>query len=72
LTTIILNSVGKTYVQSEGLALGAPTSSIFSEFYLQHLENTKIYALLLDHNIEGYFRYVDDILIAYNENNQYK
>jgi len=25
-----------TYKQNEGLALGAPTSSILSEFYLQH------------------------------------
>jgi len=58
---------GKTYIQSEGLAMGAPTSSIFSELYLQHLENTKIYDILTNHNIEGYFRYVDDILIVYNE-----
>jgi hypothetical protein len=59
---------GKTYVQSEDLAMGAPTSSILSEFYLQHLENIKIHNLLLDHNIEGYFRYVDDILVICNEN----
>jgi hypothetical protein len=59
---------GKTYIQSECLAMGAPTSSILSEFYLQHLENTKFYNILLDHNIEGYFRYVDDILVIYNEN----
>jgi len=46
----------------------APTSSIFSEFYLQHSEITNIYNLILKHNIEGHFRYVDDILIIYNEN----
>ena len=46
---------GKTYIQSEGLAMGAPTSSIFSELYLQHLENTKIYDILMNHNIEVYF-----------------
>jgi hypothetical protein len=27
------------YVQTVGLAMGAPTSSIFSEIYLQWLEN---------------------------------
>jgi hypothetical protein len=27
------------YLQ-DGLAMGAPTSSIFSEIYLQHIENT--------------------------------
>jgi len=58
----------KTYIQSEGLAKGTPTSSIFSEFYLQYLENTKIYNFLLNHNIEGYLCYVDDILIVYKEN----
>ena len=47
--------------------MGSPTSSILSEFYLQHLENSEIFNLLTHHNIEGYFRYVDYILIAYNE-----
>jgi len=47
--------------------MGASTSSILSEFYLQHLENSEIFNLLTRHNIEGYFRYVDDILIVYNE-----
>ena len=32
----------KTYVQTEGLAMGAPTSSIFSELYLQFLEKSTI------------------------------
>jgi hypothetical protein len=55
------------YVQDEGLAMGAPTSSILSEVYLQYVENTKIADLLLKHNVEGYFRYVDDILVMYKE-----
>jgi hypothetical protein len=33
---------GKTYLQPKGLAMGAPSSSILSEIYLQFLENTKI------------------------------
>jgi len=57
----------QTYVQHDGLAMGAPTSSILSEFYLQHLENSKIYDILINFNIIGYFRYVDDLLIIYNE-----
>jgi hypothetical protein len=56
--------LGKTFAQNNGLAMGAPTSSIFSEIYLQLLENQKIYQLLNKHNIKGYFRYVDDILIV--------
>jgi hypothetical protein len=57
----------QTYIQHDGLAMGAPTSSILSEFYLQHLENSKIYDILLNFNIIGYFQYVDDLLIIYNE-----
>ena len=45
--------------------MGAPTSSILSEIYLQYLENTEIFDILLKHHIIGYFRYVDDILIVY-------
>jgi len=59
---------GKTYLQKKGLAMGAPTSSIVSEIYLQHLENTKVFNILRNSGIQGYFRYVDDILLIYNEN----
>jgi hypothetical protein len=58
----------RTYLQHEGLAIRAPTSPILSEFYLHFLENTTIYSLLIDYNISGYFRYVDDIMILYKEN----
>jgi len=51
-----LQFLDMTYIQSEGLAMVSPTSSILPEFYLQYLENSKIVNLLLDHNIEGYFR----------------
>jgi hypothetical protein len=57
---------GKTYIQPKGLAMGAPSSSILSEVYLQYLENTKIFDILTKPGIEGYFRYVDDILLVYN------
>jgi hypothetical protein len=57
-----------TYIQNEGLAMGAPTSSVFSEIYLQYIENKKLYDILIEHHIQGYFRYVDGILIVYNEN----
>ena len=30
----------KTYLQTKGLAMGAPNSSVLSEIYLQYLENT--------------------------------
>jgi hypothetical protein len=56
------------YIQKEGLAMGDPTSSLFSEIFLEHTEVTKIVHILLQYHIIGYFRYVDDILIAYKQN----
>ena len=57
----------KTFLQTDGLAMGAPTSSVLSELYLQYLENTTIFDILFKFKILGYFRYVDDILIVYNQ-----
>jgi len=55
------------YIQNEGLAMEAPTSSILSEVYLQYMENTTTYELLIKHKVEGYFRYVDDIRVMYKD-----
>jgi len=52
------------YIQEQGLAVVTPASSILSEIYLQHIENTIIPDILLKCHIVGYFRYVDDILIT--------
>jgi len=57
----------KFYIQNVGLAMGSPTSPVLSEIYLQFMESTKLYNILLQNNILGYFRYVDDILIVYND-----
>jgi hypothetical protein len=54
-----------TLQQNEGLAMGTPTSSIFSEIYLQYLEDSQLFNILTHHQIVWYFRYVDDILILY-------
>ena len=48
--------------------MGAPTFSILSEVYLQHLESTKIFYILRNHQLIGYFKFVDDILIIYKDN----
>ena len=66
--------MNENYIQTEGLAMGTPTSAILSEIYLQFLENNVIYNILKTHKITGYFRYVDDILIIYNnmESNIYE
>jgi hypothetical protein len=47
--------------------MGAPTSSILSEVYLQNLEHNIIYNILVEQKIVAYFRYVDDILIVYDK-----
>jgi hypothetical protein len=55
------------YIQKKSLAMGAPTSSLFSEVFLKYLENTKIYDILQTSKVEGYFRYVDDVLLVYKD-----
>jgi len=56
ITPIYFRFQNMTYIKLDGLAMGAPTSSVLSEFYLQYLESHKIYSLLLIPKVEGYFR----------------
>jgi hypothetical protein len=56
------------YSQTSGLAMGAPSSAILSEIYLQYLEHTTIIDILTQSNILSYHRYVDDILVLYDDN----
>jgi hypothetical protein len=48
--------------------MSAPTSSILAETYIQHIEHTQIYPILIQQQIIPYFRYVDNILIIYDQN----
>jgi hypothetical protein len=57
------------YKHDEGLAMGAPTSAILAETFIEHLEHSKLIKILNKHQIIDYHRYVDDILILYNKNN---
>jgi hypothetical protein len=43
------------YRQDEGLAMGAPSSAILAEIYLQYIESDYIYDILRKHKIIGYF-----------------
>ena len=56
----------KTITQPDGLAMGAPSSTIISEIFLQHLEHTHLPHLAQKHKLVNYFRYVDDILLIYD------
>jgi hypothetical protein len=44
--------------------MGSPTSSLFSEIYMQYLEHAVLFEILLQQHIIGYFMYVDDILLV--------
>jgi hypothetical protein len=56
------------YKQTDGLAVGAPTSSILAETSIQHMEHTQIYPILIKQQIAAYFRYVNNTLIIYDQN----
>jgi hypothetical protein len=49
--------------------MGAPTSAILAETYIQNMERTQINHILKAQQIIAYFRYVDDILIIYDNKN---
>jgi hypothetical protein len=40
----------KYYKHTDGLAMGAPTSAILAEIYIQNMEHTKIYDILKKNN----------------------
>jgi hypothetical protein len=56
---------GNTVLQKDGLAMGAP-SSIISEIFLQHLEHSILTPIADKLQLINYFRYVDDILIIFD------
>jgi hypothetical protein len=55
------------YEQTEGLAMGAPISAILAEIFIQYMEHKYIYQILRTREIVAYYRYVDDILIIYDQ-----
>ena len=54
--------------QNDGLSMGAPSSGIIAEIFLQHVENSLLAHLAQKHNVINYFRYVDDILLIFDPN----
>jgi hypothetical protein len=55
-----------TITQTDGLAMGAPSSSSISETFLQHIEHTHLPHLTRKHQLVNWARYVDDILLIYD------
>ena len=52
----------KYCIHKDGLAMGAPSSSIILELYIHHIEHTVFSPILRKCRILGYFGYVNDIL----------
>jgi hypothetical protein len=53
-------------IQHDGLAMGAPSSGLITEIFLQHMEH--LHLAHLTHRIINYWRYVDEILLAFDPN----
>ena len=56
------------YQPNKGIAMGSPVSGILAEIYLQYLEETYIKHCLENKEMTYYKRYVDDILIIFDQN----
>jgi hypothetical protein len=52
--------------QHDALALGAPSSGLIAELFLQNMENVHLARLSHKHGIIDYFRYVDGILLIFD------
>jgi len=52
-------------IQKEDLVMGAPSSSILYEIFLQHTEHSHLPRLTEKPKLINYFRYIDDILVIY-------
>jgi len=48
--------------------MGAPSSGLIAEIFLQHIEHSHLTHLTQKHKIINYCRYVDDILIIFDTN----
>jgi hypothetical protein len=54
-------------IQNDGLAMGSPSSGVIFEIFLQQLEYSKLADIANDLQLINYLRYVDDILVIYDE-----
>jgi hypothetical protein len=56
----------KQYKQTNGLAVGVPTSVLLAEIFLQFLEHNQIFHIVCKRKTVRHFRYFNDILIMHN------
>ena len=55
-------------VQHDGIAMGALSSGLIAEIFLQHIEHSHLTHVTQKHEVINYCRYVDDILIIFDPN----
>jgi hypothetical protein len=48
--------------------MGAPSSGLIAEIFLQHIERSQLTYLTHKHNIINYCRYMDDIILIFDSN----
>jgi len=53
--------------QTDGLAMGASSSGIIFEIFLKYFEHAHLPILAHKHKLVNYFRYVDDVLLIYDD-----
>ena len=53
-------------VQEDGLAMGAPSSALIAEIFLQHLEHNHLPHTARKHKIVDYCRYTDNIFLIFD------
>jgi hypothetical protein len=57
-------------VKHDGLAMGAPSSGLIAEIFLQHIEQSQLTRVTHKYEIiRNYCKYVDDILLIFDSNN---
>jgi len=56
----------RVFTQTDGFAMGAPSTGIISEIFLQHFEHSHLPPLAQKHKLVNYFCYVDDDLLMYD------
>ncbi|XP_067130644.1 uncharacterized protein [Centruroides vittatus] len=60
----------KTYLQKQRVPMGSPLSTILAEFIMRESEHRTFNSPLAIHYLQMYLRYVDDILIAWEDTDE--
>ena len=67
ITDVYFTFLGKSYVQTDGVAMGSPLGPILADLFVAHLESS---VSMLNSNKLFYRRYVDDILVFADNSEQ--